>query len=994
MHGCAIADATIPCVKDMANFLDFGKSGLMQACFAPATLWVLFVVASFGGGCGEAEPKDDENFCGENTTFVDGQCVPQDHDCPDGEMVSPRGECEDPDAFCGPDATYDVESQRCVPVEELQCGQGTVAQDGVCVMDGAHQCGVGTLLSQGVCVLKEDVCGEDTSPVGDEAVTGCELADDACQGGAQLDIDTGRCVVVDSVVCGEGTTEWEGACLPYRTVADELAKEATLSHGDDVPIVASTDGPVIFTGTMDEELTHHFNFIATGDDWVEVTLYSRGLPSPAFSIADGQGWRRATVAGLHSTPSRLFGIPESGSYDFYVTTTLSQSDNSTDFGDETWEYVGVVEVVSPPSATSWDALFEEPIGGDLRETASNFVSVDLVDSESLLVTAQQIGAHVEGAVVELWSDTGQLQAMGAVEQGRSVLFDTSAVSSATLHFDAALFLGTKTDFEFRARGPETLLPGESYEETVSAEAGDLILMSHRSDEAKPVDIAVVLDGQLQYELAEVFAQNQFGALDSDETMRPFFYAPEDGEYVLEFHNTSDTTLHHFAGIGEVDTAPTYELAAGESSTFETHIPAEGLANGDWRFVIIDAPTAALLDGEIAAGEGSPAVSLFDSQGGLIDSRSAYSQVNGFEFVLESSGIYILAIRPHVDPSPLVDMPPISGGIDVGLQGRSVSALYPGEVHSESWIASTEDLLMGTVTFESGGPVDLRLVGPEGDLIFEKLDVGSGFDLVEILPESGEFTLEVECASATLGLDVDAEVVTHAEYFNAVDGFEDTYDRPEMDPGDGEFYVILAQTDFQLDVEALVGEDEAMLLRLWDVDERQLMHEVQGESEVPFVEPRLSAGLYVLEAQAVTPLQAPWQLNLAGSLVEFIDVVHYEDPPVSLETYDGVGQSELTVSGCSEIADVWISVDFQSADDEFLSVDLVAPPMDEGEALALREAGVAAPKTTVFGDDTPPVDSLDVLVGEFGDGVWELIVTNDSCCVEAELLSWGVHLSCL
>jgi hypothetical protein len=81
----------------------------------------------------EGTPEESEMQCGPGTILQDGVCVL---------------ETEEP-----VEETPTEEPEGTPEESEMQCGPGTILQDGVCVLD--ETCGPGTILQDGVCVLAE-----------------------------------------------------------------------------------------------------------------------------------------------------------------------------------------------------------------------------------------------------------------------------------------------------------------------------------------------------------------------------------------------------------------------------------------------------------------------------------------------------------------------------------------------------------------------------------------------------------------------------------------------------------------------------------------------------------------------------------------------------------------------------------------------------------------------------------------------------------------------
>lgn len=948
-------------------------------------LWAAAVLGLLLAGCGS---DSEQGFdCGQGTVLADGECVPVEHDCPEGEVATPGGVCQEPGVFCGQDAVYDAAREQCLPVDDIECGEGTVAVGDECRIEDPLACGEHTVLADGECRLSEDVCG----PTLELDETRCELTEEVCEGPAEFDVATGDCVHLDSVVCGENTIDVDDVCLPHRTAADVLAAQADLDYTDDVPITPIPGDDVIFTGTLEDRATHTFELDAAGGQWVTVTLFSRGIPSPAFTLRNGAlGWTRSTVAGLANIPSRTVAFPVDDSYDLTVRTSVSELDSAADFGDESWEYVGRVEVVDAPEPQGWQ-LFEQPLEGTLTDAGDNLYLVDVEDqSEVVGLTADHFGDHVHGGSVELWSSPTNFISRHDLDVGEEAVIDTDGLSPVYLHFDAVEFSGPDTDFTISTRGGDTVAPGQFEEHEVSATAGQMLYIVHHNNDVEPMAAAVYHNGELMYEVDEVLAANQH-SYESDETKREFFYVPEDGDYLVEFENTTGDDIEGFISTSYADDVPVFDVDAEQDSDFDTVIPAEELDHGDWRFVVIDSPTSAFVDIEVTVGEGDPDLVVFDTDRQVLHSSVDAGQTEQTQFDITAEGIYIVAIRPFVVTGSIFgDTPPISGGIDVDIEARPIDTIEPGETKRVSFDADTFDLLTGTISYDSGDNPDLRLLNPNDQIVFEEQQLETEFELMELLPGPGEFSLELVNSGENPTLDVrfDHEVIPPLDVIDSDDDVALNYEEQGEQPkGQRQFIIYHPKTDLSLFQHASVGTDEEAALKIWDIDSREVVAEQTDEADVDLEFIGDTNRAYALELEALSALDDGYEWSVDASKIKLIDEVQDYDPPLEIEAGQ-TGNSLLSVDDCGEIADVSISVDISSG---FSSdIDLYAP----GISSAIRLRSGSGSQTTVYPDETTPHESLDPLIGTIGDDVWSLDVINNSTSITMDLNSWGVHLVCL
>ena len=937
---------------------------------------------------GSEDPDQPIIGCGEGTTLAGGECIVIDHDCDDDEVVTPAGNCEEPSIFCGEGSHYDVDEQKCVSGADISCGEGTHEDSGFCRVSDPLQCGPGTVLADETCVLEEDVCGPNTELSDDSR---CELLEEEiCTGTTEFDVSTGQCVDLNTIECGENTVASNDICIPQRTFADQLAAEALIDHSDGEPITPSSDSSFIFTGSLADGPTQSFDLIASEGDWLEITIYPRGLPSPAFSLSGDEDWLRATTAGLSNAPTRTVAIPSEGTYELKIETSLSNLDNASDFGDDSWEYVGLIEATSAPDANEWE-LFEDTLSGDLSQTTDNFIEIDVSEESDIVITPTDFGSDIQHATMEIWNSPTSFSERHSLAAGQGSVVDTSDDTTLYVHFDASRLTGANTDFVIAARGTEDLAPGDFSEEQITAEAGQVIFISHRSVEAAAVSSSVFFDGERLHTIDETLAENQ-PSYEPTDTQREFFYVPEDGTYLVEFENTSSSTINGFVSTSTVADLPLYELDEEDVSSFETHIPAEGLDQGDWRFVLIDAPTTAFLDVEVTVGEGEPDVSIFDVERNTVATNSTFTNTNAFDLSLTSSGIYFLAVRPYVTTG-IFGSPPLSGGIDVDLTGEPVDALESGDRYEAVFDVETFDLLTGSIGYHSGTAPDVRLLNPAGQVVFEEEGIDEHLNLSEVFPGPGEFTLQVDNAGAeaTLGFEVDVEASTPVDVIDAPSDFSHSYDLDGLNEGDSDRFLFRAQTDFLLELSALLEDDDEAALRIWDTAQRELIVDESGDTRVDVSMPRFAPGVYIIEIEAASDL-SDYQVTIDGFEVTLIDVFTEHDPVLDIGTNSTV-ESFASVSDCDELLDISIGVDMPAGSAFSIDQHLFAPALPDEESITLRQSS-SGDLSTVYPDETTPSDSLDPLLGESANGVWWLEIVNNSGFTSAELASWNLSLTCL
>ncbi len=937
---------------------------------------------------GEEEPQEEEEpgpsfECGEGTVLHDETCVAEDHDCDDDQVVTPLGECFEPTVFCGQGSHFDAATEECVSSADITCGEGTVEDGGECVLADPLRCGEGTVLAGDECVLAEEVCGTGT----ELDAPYCVPSEEVCTDRTELDVETGVCVDLGAFECGTGTVEHDDACIPSISAADQLAAEADIDYMDGESIVPAEDETFVFTGTLDTILSHTFSLEGTQGQWLEVTIYSRGLPSPGLHITDdSSSWERSVAAGTASMPSRVFPTPIDGSLDVTVTTSLATDDNASSFGDESWQYVGTVEVIDAPTAQAWDAL-EDTFEGALDDSMGNFVEIDIDDDlNELLVTPSELGVDAIDPVLEVWSTPNSFSSRHSLVAGEQVEVDTSNADTIYFHFDAVEFLGSRTDFQVSAAGTEYMEPGDIHQQEFEIEAGQTLFVSHRSEDADDITGRIRKDGEVLFERQHLLAENQF-SYTANQTRREFFYVTEDGTYVVEFENTSSTAIANFVSTSTVEEIPVFEVPDAGETQFNASMQVEDLEPGDWRIVVIETPGAGVFDITITAEEGSPRGSVFNATGHEIVDAFGTGGVASMQFEAPSAGHYYAVSRPWSSFST------VNGSLDFDIQGQTVEVVEPGDVIVETFDVDTFDLLTGAITHISDADVTARLINPHGTVVFEESVVSPGLDLMELFPGPGQFTLEVENTSTepVLGIHIDAQAATPLEIIDEDNTFSYSFDRDSLDAGTSEYVLLHTAADFLLDLTAFFEAGEEGGLRVWNQSERETIAEAQDEESVVLNAEIRAQQTYVVEFEAISDISDGYSFSVDGAEIVFVDVVEEHDPPLTIPTNDGQISSNLSVSDCPEISDVSITTDFPTGSSSSLYVDLYAPNQG-GEAIALH-AGTFGTVSTTYPDPTEPSESLDPLLGSSGDGVWSLEVLNTSVFSSASLASWSVHLTC-
>ena len=953
-----------------------------------STAGLMAAVVVMGFACGDGEPAEAID-CGEGTKLEDGECVPDTDGCPDGQVLAPDGQCAaDPGNFaCDEGTSYDYETGQCVSDSEVVCGEGTIEDDGQCVLEDPRTCGEGTVLLDGECVAEQSVCGHGTGFDDDEIE--CHLTDEACQGTTMYDVGLGECVETVDVECGEGTVDVDNTCVSTDSVADELAADADIDHADGVPIEPSDDEQFIFTGVLDDTLSHTYDFYGEEGQWLEITLYSRGLPAPGFALSTiGGNWQRKTLAGMvGGAPSRTVLMPAEELYQFTVETSLTDDADWNGDGDESWAYVGTVDVVEAPTADTWE-VFDESLGGRLDETKDNFVEIDVGETYEALLTMTTIGDDAGEPTLEVWSEPDEFSERLDLVVDEEFAIDVAEETTVYLHFDAVDFVGSDVNFEVVGRPTHILEPNDTYETEVDADAGDVVYMSHTSNEAEPMAVSVRHDDQQLYLFDDVLAANQ-SSFDHEESNRQFFYARDAGTYSIEYRNTSDDDVTAFQGTVEADgDTPVFEVPEEGGQSFDTFIDEQNLEEGDWRVVVLDTPAQSLFDVKAESGGGTPRMSVYDDETRtqIVDEWMSGNSTE-FDFETDDGGVFYLVLRPSGFST---------SDIQIDIVGQTIDPVAPGESYEATFDASVHDLLTGTAGFSVGEEADIRLLNPQGDILREETGVDASIDFFELLPGSGTFTIEIENtgSEAMPAAFIDVDVSSPFDSLSLGSQEPSVYERPQLEEGASEFLVFQHQNndDLVATIGAELEDEEEVAIRLWDIDERQVVWESDEPGEPRSTHPLSGLDRYAVEVEALSEV-TEYELTIEAFEIYFHDETKHYDPPLEIiadSDEDVTESSTMSVEECQTIIDLSVAVDLSQGSGWHIAIELESP---DGDVFMLEDDTSLSPGGGFYPDDDEPVDSLDGLASTSAVGDWTLDVTNTSSGVDAALGEWTLHLTC-
>jgi hypothetical protein len=239
---------------------------------------------------------------------------------------------------------------------DIECGPGTVEENGVCVPTGTTECGPGT-------VLMGDQCVPDGSVI--------------CEQGTVFDPTSGRCVV-DPSACAAGTVLVDGECVPED---DTLADQADFQEGPEpndgqTGIAGMFDAPALDASTTiygcitpTEDADGDGNLDADLDAWLvtasgpmvlEITADGiRGLSAGFIAVnADAalspvlDNWQRIGINLAGDTSQRQIFLPAAGTYGLFMADSRPLFLGGAGAGDQDTCYFTTIRHVATPAASA------------------------------------------------------------------------------------------------------------------------------------------------------------------------------------------------------------------------------------------------------------------------------------------------------------------------------------------------------------------------------------------------------------------------------------------------------------------------------------------------------------------------------------------------------------------------------------------------------------------------------------------------------------------
>ncbi len=487
----------------------------------------------------------------------------------------------------------------------LECGDGTVESDGQCIAE-LQPCPEDAVYENGQCVLEEPVeCGEGTER--DPTDNRCYSTDEVCDDSTAFSSELSRCVPTDEV-CDEGTVfdaerglcTVEGDCGSGEVWDDgecTADPEALANHADVVaqgntdpefggePVDIDFGDPgesTIFAGVIGtpqdlngdgqlDQSRDHFRFEAAAGDWIEVELFSLGLPSPEFSVMrqseDGVEYQRRSPMGSGDHATRQFVIPKDGHY--LLAVEPGDGAGEQPVGDDDWDYVGTVQSMQQPEPTDF-AFDQQDLEHQIGELDDNyFYSQDYDAGETLELTWKEPPEDTE-YVIQAWASASDY--IGEFD-GSSAEIEIPNSGELRLVVDwSAMSPGGDGDYRISGQYSGNLTPGEQRHIDAQLDERDGLEVGWTSSQTtvNKVEVAVE-DEQGQRIYQGEITEPQPAELPNLEA----------GAYDITFLNATNTTLDNFEP--EVTVVEPTEMATFDASVDDVvHIEQD---NND--FLVVD-----------------------------------------------------------------------------------------------------------------------------------------------------------------------------------------------------------------------------------------------------------------------------------------------------------------------------------------------------------------------------------------------------------------------
>ncbi len=468
----------------------------------------ILLVAIAGAGlvaCGGGDDVEQIE-CSDGTVLDEeaNECIAEQPECDDDEQyVEEQNRCvRVAEHFCAENTDYDEDEGVCTSTVGLTCGENVTDEDDECVPAVVIECGAGTVVLDGQCVPSNSVCADGTAD--DEPQDGavdCRPDEGVCGEGTTFDLNQRKCISVSDLECGPGTVEVDGFCESsagfFQDLADDPDLDMTGNDGVGTIDVDDSGELFVFAGNIDEpemvdgqpvQHQDQYEMDLDAGDWVEISVYSLGLPEPGYEI-DGShldnsgGFYRLSDLGAGVEVTRQIVAPATGTYDFHVGNLPQMLDMVEPAGGDDWEYVGYVELIDAPDSETVDIL-DESIDGDVTELLDNLYYLeDMGDVDNIQMLFQALPDDADGEM-QVWSDETTFETSIALDD--SSLTVTPPGDDFYLLFDRIHAYGSSNSYSVGGQEGQPLAEDDSVSEDIDLDAGEYVGVSQFNTQGEEV----------------------------------------------------------------------------------------------------------------------------------------------------------------------------------------------------------------------------------------------------------------------------------------------------------------------------------------------------------------------------------------------------------------------------------------------------------------------------------------------------------------------------
>jgi hypothetical protein len=245
--------------------------------------------------------------------------------------------------------------------------------------------------------------------------------------------------------------------------------------------------------------------------------------------------------------------------------------------------------------------------------------------------------------------------------------------------------------------------------------------------------------------------------------------------------------------------------------------------------------------------------------------------------------------------------------------------------------------------------------------------------------------------------VEAEAHETHDSFAPPNQFSADYLLPPLDEGDSHFILVRPQGDTILTLQAVLDDEEEAALRVWDVNNRELIRDVEGEGDFSTTTSALFQGTFAIEVEAITDIEDDFDLFITGEEIMLGGGSQFYDPPLFLDSNgdidEGTVSSTIDVTGCPNIADISVTTFFDTnLSPNFIRIELF-PPYSSTPIMLNDDVTGSEPLNTTYPDESEPVDSFDAVAGNDGNGAWTIVAGSRANVTDADFEGWILELTC-